>query len=207
MRNIRKAALMLYELKDTSKVKKLFDGWNETLIFSCLQNVMGKIYVTNPEQPKSALAFVGCFGFYAGVPDRELVLNKPEGFVIMTPQNNEWAALIEECHPSAKKATRYAIKKGTAFDITMLKNEILKLPAGYELRKIDADIYEQCLESPATEDFVSAFGSREKYLRLGRGMVILKDGKIVSGASSYTRYNKGIEIEVDKPKEESILRP
>ena len=87
---------MLYELKDTSKVKKLFDGWNETLIFSCLQNVMGKIYVTNPEQPKSALAFVGCFGFYAGVPDRELVLNKPEGFVIMTPQNNEWAALIED---------------------------------------------------------------------------------------------------------------
>lgn len=145
MRNIRKAALMLYELKDTSKVKKLFDGWNETLIFSCLQNVMGKIYVTNPEQPKSALAFVGCFGFYAGVPDRELVLNKPEGFVIMTPQNNEWAALIEECYPSAKKATRYAIKKGTAFDRTILKNEILTLPAGYELRKIDADIYEQCL--------------------------------------------------------------
>lgn len=91
----------------------------------------------------------------------------------------------------------------------MLKNEILKLPAGYELRKIDADIYEQCLESPATEDFVSAFGSREKYLRLGRGMVILKDGKIVSGASSYTCYNEGIEIEVDtmKPKEESTLRP
>ena len=28
-------------------------------------------------------------------------------------------------------------------------------------------------------------------------MVILKDGKIVSGASSYTRYKEGIEIEVD----------
>lgn len=188
---------MFYELKDTSKIKGLFDGWNETLIFSCLQNVMGTIYVTNPEQPKSALAFVGCFGFYAGIPDRELVMNKPEGFVIMTPQNNEWAALIEECYPLAKKVTRYAIKKGTAFDRTMLKNEIMKLPAGYELRKIDADIYEQCLENPATEDFVSAFESKEKYLRLGRGMVILKDGKIVSGASSYTRYNEGIEIEVD----------
>ena len=188
---------MFYELKDTSKIKGLFDGWNETLIFSCLQNVMGTIYVTNPEQPKSALAFVGCFGFYAGIPDRELVMNKPEGFVIMTPQNNEWTALIEECYPLAKKVTRYAIKKGTAFDRAMLKNEIMKLPAGYELRKIDADIYDQCLENPATEDFVSAFESKEKYLRLGRGMVILKDGKIVSGASSYTRYNEGIEIEVD----------
>jgi predicted GNAT family acetyltransferase len=28
-------------------------------------------------------------------------------------------------------------------------------------------------------------------------MVILKDGKFVSGASSYTRYKEGIEIEVD----------
>lgn len=30
---------MLYEIKDTSKVKDLFDGWNETMIFSCLQNM------------------------------------------------------------------------------------------------------------------------------------------------------------------------
>lgn len=44
---------MLYEIKDTSKVKELFEGWQETLIFSCLQNVMGKIYVTDLEQPKS----------------------------------------------------------------------------------------------------------------------------------------------------------
>lgn len=51
---------------------------------------MGKIYVTDLEQPKSALAFVGCFVFYAGMPDREMVMNKPEGFVIMTPQNKEW---------------------------------------------------------------------------------------------------------------------
>ena len=54
-----------------------------------------------------------------------------------------------------------------------------------------------CLGDPVTADFVSPFGSREKYLELGRGMVILKDGKIVSGASSYTRYREGIEIEVD----------
>ncbi len=32
--------------------------------------------------------------------------------------------------------------------------------------------------------------------------MILKDGKFVSGASSYTRYNEGIEIEVDTIKSE-----
>ena len=188
---------MLCELEDTSKVKELFAGWNETLIFSCIQKIMGKVYVSDLEQPKSAYAFVGCFGFYAGIPDKEMVMDRPDGFVIMTPQNNEWAKLIEECYPLAKKVTRYAIKKDTIFDQTMLQNEIKKLPAGYELKKIDADIYDQCLENPATEDFVSAFESKEKYLQMGRGMVILKNGIIVAGASSYTRYREGIEIEVD----------
>ena len=32
---------------------------------------------------------------------------------------------------------------------------------------------------------------------LGRGVVIIKSGRLVAGASSYTRYNEGIEIEVD----------
>ena len=33
-------------------------------------------------------------------------------------------------------------------------------------------------------------------------MVILKNGRIVAGASSYTRYNDGIEIEVDTASDE-----
>lgn len=188
---------MLYELENAARAEKLFAGWNETLIFSCLQKVMGKIYVTDLKQPKSAVAFVGCFGFYAGVPDREMVMSKPDGYAILVPQDEQWAKLIGECHPSAKRFTRYAIKKDTRFDRAMLQNEVSRLPAGYELKRIDAALYEQCLKNPATADFVSAFESREKYLQMGRGMVILKNGIIVSGASSYTRYNEGIEIEVD----------
>ena len=53
------------------------------------------------------------------------------------------------------------------------------------------------MEDPVTRDFVSSFEGKEQFLKIGRGFVILKDGKIVSGASSYTRYREGIEIEVD----------
>jgi len=56
---------MIYELTDTSKAEYLFEGWQETLIYSCLQKVMGKVFVTDLECPKSAMAFVGCFAFYA----------------------------------------------------------------------------------------------------------------------------------------------
>jgi hypothetical protein len=188
---------MIFELEDTSKVEKLFAGWEETLIYSCLQKVMGKVLVTDTDNPVSAMAFVGCFAFLAGEPDRELVINKPDGFVIMTPQDERWSELIEECFPDARKVTRYAIRKDTVFDRNRLAEMAAKIPEGYELKKIDSDIYDLCMKDPVTADFVSAFGSKEKYLELGRGMVILKDGKIVSGASSYTRYKEGIEIEVD----------
>lgn len=188
---------MVYELADTAKVTSLFEGWSETLIWSCLQKVMGKIYVTDLEEPQSALAFVGCFAFYGGEPDRELVMHKTADFVIMTPRNEEWADCIEDCFPNAKKISRYAIKKDTKFDKDLLHKLTGRLPEGYELKDIDANIYDMCLSDPATRDFVSSFESKEKYLDIGRGVVVMKSGRIVAGASSYTRYNEGIEIEVD----------
>ena len=188
---------MVVELDDTSKVKDLFAGWQETLIYSCVQKVMGRIYVTDPDEPVSAFAYVGCFGFVAGEPNRELLENKPEGFVIITPQNEAWASLIEEVYTNVRKVTRYAIKKDTRFDTTVLQKNLDGLPDGYEIKEIDSDLYDKCMEDPVTRDFVSSFADKKQYLELGRGIVILKEGKIVSGASSYTRYNEGIEIEVD----------
>ena len=193
---------MVVELNDTSKVKDLFDGWQETLIYSCIQKVMGRIFVTDSDNPTSAFAYVGCFGFVAGEPNRELLENKPEGFAIITPQNEAWASLVEEVYPEARKVTRYAIKKDTKFDAVSLQKNIAKLPNGYKIKEIDSDLYDKCMEDPVTRDFVSSFADKKQYLELGRGIVILKEGKIVSGASSYTRYNEGIEIEVDTVKEE-----
>ena len=188
---------MIYELEDTSKVDSLFADWEITLIYSCIQKVMGKVFVTDTENPKSAMAFVGVFAFVAGEPDRELVINKPDGFVVMVPKDERWSELIEDCFPDARKFTRYAIRKDTVFDREKLEKMVAGLPEGYELKKIDSDLYDLCLQDPVTFDFVSVFGSKERYLELGRGMMILKDGKFVSGASSYTRYKEGIEIEVD----------
>ena len=188
---------MVVELDDTSKVKGLFSNWQETLIYSCLQKVMGKIYVTNLDEPVSALAYVGCFGFVAGEPNRELLENVPAGFSIITPQNEAWATLIKDVYTNAQNVTRYAIKKDTIFDEVALQKNIDGLPNEYVIKEIDSDLYDMCMENPVTRDFVSSFADKKQYLELGRGIVILKEGKIVSGASSYTRYKEGIEIEVD----------
>lgn len=192
---------MIYELNDPSKAAALFEGFNDTSITSCLQSVMGKICVTDPADPRSAMASVGCFAFYAGEPDRELVLNKPDGYVIMVPQDDAWGTLIESCFPACKMA-RYAIRKDTVFDREKLEALKDALPEGYELRKIDSSLYDLCLKDGLFADCVSSFGSKERFLGIGRGFAVLKDGKIVSAASSFSRYREGIEIEVDTVREE-----
>ena len=192
----------LQRLEDTSKVRDIFAGWEDTCVWSAQQKVMGTILVTDTEAPKSAIAVVGCFAFCAGKPDRELLLEKPAGFFIMVPENEAWSSLLEECFPDCKRVTRYAIRKDTKFDRALLERYRQMLPEGYELRRIDGELYDLCLTDPETASFVACFESKEQFLTLGRGFVIVRDGRIVSGASSYSRYLEGIEVEVDTVKEE-----
>ncbi|MBP3270611.1 MAG: GNAT family N-acetyltransferase [Ruminococcus sp.] len=187
----------VFELEDTSKVSALFKGWEQSIIYSCLQGRMGKILVTDTENPGSACAVLGCFGFYSGRPEPELLHHRAHDYFILVPQTAEWAKLIEEQIPAAIRITRYATKKDTHFDAEQLRQNLELLPEGYELKKIDSELYDKCFDIRLTSDFVSAFKSKEEYLKHGRGVVILKDGKIVSGASSLSYYDSGIELEVD----------
>lgn len=193
---------MIYEVKYTEKVKDLFAGWEETLIYSCLQGVMGKVYVTDDIAPNSACAFVGCFAFYAGVPDRELLEHKLADFMILVPHDSAWQMLIEKCYPDARKTVRYAIKKDTHFDIVKLKAFEKLLPDGYEIKKIDDRLYDECLNESFAVDFVSSFENKQAFRKNGLGFAVVKDNRIVAGASSYSRYREGIEIEVDTAKDE-----
>jgi len=75
---------------------------------------MGEIHTNHIED--AAMAILGDFAFYAGKPSEELMKFKPESceqdFIIMVPQNDEWAKLIEKCYgDKAKKVSRYALKK------------------------------------------------------------------------------------------------
>lgn len=196
--------------KDIPCVERLFAGWDETMIWSCLQRVMGEIYIAEEsdwEKPRSAVAVLGAFAFFAGEPNRELVLYKPESypgeFVIMVPQNKDWEALIEECYSDAcKKVERYALKKEPeVFDKGKLHETVTGLSDAYELRLLDEEIFTETKKTEWCCDWTAQYPDWATYQKLGLGVVVLKDGQLVSGASSYTSYKSGIEIQVDTMEE------
>lgn len=194
---------MVFKMDDTKQVELLFDHWQETLIWSCMQKVMGTVYADSLDCPQSAMAIIGDFCFLAGQAKEKLVLYKPQdctqNFIIMVPQNDEWSVLIENSYGTkAKKVTRYAIKKEPdVFDRENLENAVHALPSQYSLTMLEEDIFDLCKSNDWSRDLVSQYKDYETYKKLGLGVVVLKDGEIVSGASSYTRYQEGIEIEIE----------
>ena len=189
------------------RIAPIFEGWNETLLWSCLQGYMGNAWADDLQNPKSAQIITGDFCFFAGVPNAKLVKNIPDYYlsqwILMIPQNNEWENLIEqEYKNNSHKSMRYAIKKEQGIlNIEKLHSYVKKLPCEYHIRKIDEEIYEKVKTEQWSMDLCSQFSSFSKYEKMGLGFVIMHNDNIVCGASSYTVYNKGIEIEIDTKEE------
>lgn len=189
--------------QNLEKMERTLKKWNETLIWSCLQGVMGTAWSTSEIDFKSAQFLIGDFCFFAGEPNEELVKNKPyefnSDFVIMVPQNKEWAALIQDIYgENAVQITRYAIKKEpNVFNTKKLKSILDSVSGEYEIRFIDEEIYNITKNNKWSSDLCSQFKDYYSYSKIGLGVVAVHNGEVVSGASSYTVYRDGIEIEVD----------
>lgn len=198
---------MIYELEKRECAAPIFDGWEETMIWSCLQGVMGHIYVDDKETPASAMAILGDFCFFGGEPDEELAAFKPEwckqDFIIAVPGRAGWAEAIEDHYRNkAKKVERYAMKKEPGiFDERKLQGIAKQLAPEYTIGMMDEPDFYYCKKEEWCGDFVSQFENWESYRRLGLGVLIKRDGCPVAGASSYTAYRGGIEIEIDTKEE------
>ena len=62
---------------------------------------------------------------------------------------------------------------------------------------IDENLYNMCKASKWSKDLVSNYKDFDNYKNNGIGYVIMHENKIVCGASSYSSYKGGIEIEID----------
>ena len=184
-------------MKLIEKIAPFFSGWNETLIWSCLQGCMGYCITDEPECPTAAQLVVADFCFFAGIPNNELVAQAAAP--ILVPQNKQWEEAIASVWGSqVEKNLRYAIKKEPdVFQIDLLTEYTHSLRDGYELHMIDEKIYDSVMKYDWSRDFCSQFLNYADYQKRGIGVVVTYQNLPVSGASSYTVYDGGIEIEID----------
>lgn len=187
----------------------LFDGWEETPVWSALEGLMGSVYgcAETGETPEAGVCWNGDLLFFAGDPASRGASELAEAFRgwlgnrygILVPRTPSWdAPLLKAFGSRARRSLRYAMQKeGDLFDRDRLKAMAAKTPEGVELRRIDRELYTLALEAEWSRDLCSQFASAEAYEAQGLGVAALENGELVGGASSYICYRGGIEIEVD----------
>ncbi|MEG0366276.1 MAG: GNAT family N-acetyltransferase [Coprobacillus sp.] len=193
--------MKIYKAKDKKEIEELFNGWQETMIYSCLQGYMGEAYATDDH--KSAMIIIADFCFMAGKPSQHLLESlNVKNFMILVPQNERWNSVVETVYPQSVKRIRYATRKDiNHFDVSILKQNVSKLLPCYSLKVIDESIYHQILDEDWSSDLCGQFATYQEYLKNGIGFVIMENQEIVAGVSSYTVYKDGLEIEIDTRKD------
>ncbi|MEN6634959.1 MAG: GNAT family N-acetyltransferase [Clostridiaceae bacterium] len=179
------------------KIRPLFSGWNETLIWSVLQGHMGYAIADQEDAPTAAQIVLGGFCFLAGQPSASFAA-KAAGHEIV-PQHEGWHDAIEQAFGArVRQRLRYAIKKEPdAFSRETLQAYVDALPKEFELRLFDEGICAQTVLADWSCDFCDCFSGTEDFLKRGLGVAALHNGVLVSGASSYSIYTGGLEIEID----------
>ena len=195
--------MSIFPISDPARIEALFTGWSETFIWSFLQGCMGSAWADHPRIPISAKIMVGDFCLFAGAPNAKLILHRPEGreddFFILVPRNEAWCQEIERTlGGQAQRITRYATQKEPSlFRRGELERLAILSDPSFQLRRIDEQLFNLLRGAEWSHDLCSQFMDYSDYERRGAGIAAVFQGEPVSGASSYTVYRGGIEIEID----------
>lgn len=184
-------------------LEQFFGNTQKTMVRSCCEKIMGKVYGKEGEKPDSAMAVLGDFTFFAGKPDEVLTAYWPkesrEAYRILVPQNAEWERIIEQYYGTkCRKIARYRMKKESGIFLQeILEKASASLPKDVTLLCMDESLFYRSREQEWSRDFTVLYPDFRFFEKYGLGVLAIKDGEILAGASSYSSYSKGIEIEVD----------
>lgn len=192
----------------TADFSALFGDWPETILWSVLQGKMGCLYVDCTEKTRTAAAVLGDFVFLAGVPNSDLIrfaseLDYPLDMCIFMPQNEEWEILIEKTLGSmARKVIRYATHKEPADlqnpgNIMRLESMASAVPENFKIVPFDEEIFEIARDEYWSRSQAVQFRNYEEFSRNGLGFAAMLGEIMVSGASAYSYYDGGVEIQID----------
>lgn len=200
----------MYELEkeEMFQIQDYYQNSNDSCIISALQGYMGRAFVENIKDRAMSMIVQGDFVFPSGDETRfdpEIADQMLKGLefldnfaeLLIVPQNKAWHEFLLS-KSDMKVIKRYSLHKIKLeeFDLNNLKELAGQLPVEYHFARMDEAIATQALSSNWSSDFVSNFESAKDFVQRGIGIAIMKENELVCGATSYTVYNQGIEVEI-----------
>ena len=181
---------------ERSALKVYFPQTEDTLVNACLQGHMGRAIMGE----SWALLLVGDFAFAAGTPAIDALdwLDTVKKGQLIISGGADWrnlAAAFSYRHPV--RAARYAFDQPERWDRAHLEQMAALTPKGVALQAMDAALFAQCRAEEALCDLCSAFADMDAFAAHGAGMLAVRQGRVLAGASTYAWDDDGIEVEID----------
>ena len=158
----------------------------------------GRVLVDSPVRPRCGVAVAGDFLYCGGVPGPEAryilrhAMGSHEGWLIYAP--GVWLDVVRSITPVAME-TRIAYDHDVQPEDVHLRRLLQAMPAGAAFQPIEGEWIAWCRKAEWSRDFVSLF-TEEDYAQRGLGVLLVVEGEVVAGASSYVSYPGGIEIQL-----------
>jgi GNAT superfamily N-acetyltransferase len=178
------------------------------MVIAYLQGYMGEGYVMSAANPKAALIISGEYSFWGGDPnsaDAKYLTERlfdvlPSDYTIgiFAKSNPKWEeTLLAYRDNNPVVVPRFGIaQKDYAFDNVLLQGYVDSISDDFTIIPINENLYEQAMRADWSKEFCETFSSAEDYLARGFGFAAVKDGKLVSGASTMTVYDGGAELQI-----------
>lgn len=150
---------------------------------------------------RGAMLTVGDFLICGGDPGTEgrrmlakAMASQPRTWLIYAPE--QWKATLKVTalfHPAERQG--FAVLTPDAPERAW--ENLVRLPKGYTVRRMERWDAEECLTEEWSRDFVREHGTVEKFLDRGIG-VLARDpsGRPAAGASAYVSWPGGIEVQL-----------
>ena len=193
--------------KEINRIIPFYEEATDSTIYAYLDGYMGEAFVDDIESICHTVILQGDFVFPSNLglfhedTARKMIqgllkYKKKENMLII-PQTKEWEEYLKN-NEMFTSIHRYHLKSPSIeqFDLDKLEAYCKSLSSEYSFCRIDETLYERVMSEEWSRDFCSNFSSVEDFLHHGIGILVMKGKEICCGASSYTAYRKGIEVEI-----------
>ncbi len=195
-----------------SCIKALCVGREEEVpLFSAMEGRMGRLWVDREMKPDCSLVLSADFCYLLGDYKREvkteilqIISDSCPGKILVIEK--QWEPILSDLErsfpDSFRSFSRYAMEGRLEwFNPQMLRDYVAAVEKQYTIRRVDEELYRLTAEQPWTLDFCSNFRSAQDFMEHGIGYMILQEGEIIAGASSYASCEGKIEVSIETKEE------
>lgn len=189
---------------DLSILQNWVTSSRDVCLCSAIEGHMGDVWCDREKSPQLIFIVVTDFcyilGKYNGLESEHKIqslLEHARGKIIKV-KDSEWVPVIESYDPKHfKRFNRYSTKKeASVFNKDKLNAYVRDVENDFEIKRIDAMLFEKIISNPFMADLCCFFPSKEAYNSNGFGYVIEHENQIVAGASTYSHCNGMIDITI-----------